>query len=77
MKTKSYSYVMKRACMPGKARKFLQANCVEQALMAGHGIEGYKAVWFREGDGVKFGCKNDHYFQQTCGKLGYTCIKIK
>lgn len=76
MSTKSIHYVMKRALRPNCARKMHQANCVDLAMQAGHGIEGYKAVWYREGDGVKFGCLSDQYFQQTCNKLGYDCIKI-
>lgn len=77
MKSKSINYVMKHACMPGRTRKFHKANCVDMALMAGQGVNGYKVIWFREGDGKKFGCKNDQYFQQTCGKMGYHAVKIK
>ncbi len=69
-------YVLKHAVQPNRARRLLKPNCAELALMAGHGIEGYKAIWIREGDGKKFGCKTDLYFQQTCGKLGYTVIRI-
>ena len=67
---------MKRAVQKGRQRKFHKANCAELALMSGHGIEGSKAIWYRAGDGKKFGCKTDQYFHQTCQKLGYTVVKI-
>ena len=76
MKTKSLSYVMKRTLQPNRVRKLYQPNCAERALMEGHGVEGYKAIWYREGDGKKFGCKNDQYFHQTCQKLGYTVFRL-
>ena len=75
-KAGTLDYVLKHAVQKGRQRKFLLANCAELALQAGHGIEGYHAIWYREGDGVKFGCKNDQYFHQTCQKLGYTVVKI-
>ena len=77
LKTGSLEYVLKRAVQKGRARAFKQANCAELAIQAGHGIEGYHGIWYREGDGKKFGCKNDQYFHQTCQKLGYTVVKIK
>lgn len=77
LKTGSLEFVLKHAVQPGRDRKFLQANCAELAIQAGHGIEGYHGIWYREGDGKKFGCKNDLYFHQTCQKLGYTVVKIK
>lgn len=77
LKKDSLEYVLKHAVQPGRERKFPKPNCAERALMAGHGVEGYKAIWYREGDGVKFGCKTDQYFHQTCQKLGYTVIKVK
>lgn len=76
MQTKSLSYVLKRAVQQGRSRKFHKANCAELALMNGHGINGQKAIWYRKGDGKKFGCKTDQYFHQTCQKLGYTVIQI-
>lgn len=77
IKTGSLEYVLRHAIQKGRSRRIHKANCAELALQAGHGIDGYKAIWFREGDGLKFGCKSDQYFQQTCGKLGFTVIKIK
>ena len=72
----SLEYVLKHAVQPNRERKLYMPNAAERALMAGHGIEGYKAIWYRAGDGKKFGCKNDRYFHQTCQKLGYTVIQI-
>ena len=77
LKKSSLEYVLKHAVQKGRDRQFVKANCVELALQAGHGIDGYHAIWYREGDGKKFGCKNDLYFHQTCQKLGYTVVKIK
>ena len=68
LKQGSLEYVLKHAVQP---------NCAERALMAGHGVDGYKAIWYRKGDGKKFGCKSDTYFHQTCQKLGYTVIQIQ
>lgn len=76
LKKGSLEYVLKHALQQNRSRKFLQLNCAERALMAGHGVDGYKVIWYRKGDGVKFGCKNDKYFHQTCQKLGYTVIQI-
>ena len=76
IKAGTLEYVLKHAVQKGRQRKFLLANSAELALQAGHGIEGYRAIWYREGDGVKFGCKNDPYFHQSCQKLGYTVVKI-
>lgn len=77
LKQGSLEYVLKHAVQQNRSRKFLQPNCAERALMAGHGIEGCKAIWYRKGDGKKFGCKTDQYFHQTCQKLGYTVIQIQ
>ena len=41
LKQGSLEYVLKHAVQPNRDRKLLQPNCAEQALMAGHGIEGY------------------------------------
>lgn len=77
LKQGSLEYVLKHAVQPNRGRKLLQPNCAERALMAGHSVDGYKAIWYRKGDGVKFGCKSDQYFHQTCQKLGYTVIQIQ
>lgn len=77
LKKNSLEYVLKHAVQPNRDRKLLQPNCAELALMAGHGVDGYKAIWYRKGDGAKFGCKSDTYFHQTCQKLGYTVIQVK
>ena len=77
LKKGSLEYVLKHAVQKGRDRKFHQANCAELAIQAGHGVAGYHAIWYRKGDGVKFGCKSDLYFHQTCQKLGYTVIKVK
>ena len=76
LKKGSLEYVLKHAVQQNRVRKFHQPNCAERALMAGHGVEGYKVIWYRAGDGKKFGCKNDQYFHQTCTKLGFTVIQI-
>ena len=75
MKTKSLNYVLKRSNSRPRSVPH-KANCVDIALMEGHGIKGLKAIWFRSGDGKKFGCKNDLYFQQSAGKMGYVTYKI-
>ena len=75
MKVKTLNYVQNHSSSRPRANVH-QANCVELALQAGQGVAGYKAVWYREGDGKKFGCKNDLYFQQTCSKLGYVVYKL-
>lgn len=77
LKKDSLEFVLKHAVQPGRDRKLHKANCAELAIQAGHGVAGYHAIWYREGDGVKFGCKTDQYFHQTCQKLGYTVIKVK
>lgn len=77
MKPKSLEYVLKRQLRACSKRKFHQASCIDKALMAGHGIQGYKALWYREGDGKKFGCINDNYFAQACYHAGYTAVRIR
>jgi len=70
--------VIKCAVKPHLAEKYgTQPSKFAKFLQDGHMVEDRMVVWYREGDGAKYGWKSDASLLADASHYGFKAVKLK